>query len=103
MSFASRYSAADAAVNEIIQDGNRLGDVQRHVLVALLRHGQWPGGWVWDTDSGTRRVLVSLVRRGFVQPHTDTTGPRPYTIYTPAPDVADRFELYLTRYGAKQS
>lgn len=69
-----------------------LGLIQQEVYAALKRHGSWaPGcGWLWDTYSGTRRVLDSLVRRGYA---TSTKGQggdkilyRP--IHTPIPPIA---------------
>lgn len=44
----------------------KLGSKQREVLDSLRRHGSWHRrcGWVWDTISGTERVLNSLVRAG---------------------------------------
>jgi DNA-binding IclR family transcriptional regulator len=62
-----------------------LGETQADVLDSLKRHGQWYErcGWVWDTPSGTRRVLESLVRRGLV-----TKGPLSWApsldVYRPA-------------------
>ena len=49
-----------------------LGEIQRGVLATMVdvrRDGEWwPGcGWVWDTYSGTVRVLDSLCRRGLVE------------------------------------
>ena len=47
----------------------KLGKNQRAMLDCLKRHnGYWHSGcgWYWDTDSGTRRILDSLVRRGLV-------------------------------------
>jgi uncharacterized membrane protein len=48
-----------------------LGDKQKHVLEALERHGgRWNSykhGWVWDNTSGTKRILDSLVKRGYVE------------------------------------
>lgn len=36
-----------------------LGKTQQDVLDSLIEHGSWKGvgrsGWVWDTDSGTKR------------------------------------------------
>ena len=45
-----------------------LGKTQVHVLRTLKNHESWSrwSGWVWDTQSGTRRVLESLVKRGLV-------------------------------------
>ena len=46
-----------------------LGRVQEHVLRALSEFGSWHPrcGWLWDTDSGTARIMESLVRRGLVE------------------------------------
>jgi len=43
-----------------------LGEVQLGCLDALERVGKFPGAWKWDTMSGTRRVLDTLVNRGLV-------------------------------------
>jgi hypothetical protein len=45
----------------------KLGRLQQEVYAALKRHGSWSlgCGWLWDTYSGTRRVLDSLVRAGY--------------------------------------
>lgn len=44
-----------------------LGETQKSVLSSLDR-GPWHEwcGWIWDTPSGTRRILNSLVKRGLV-------------------------------------
>lgn len=46
-----------------------LGEVQKGVLSALRRHGEWScrAGWVWDTRRRTERILESLVKRGLVE------------------------------------
>lgn len=46
----------------------KLGRVQEAVLRSLTVHGGWHDGcgWVWDTPSGTIRVLETLVKRGLV-------------------------------------
>jgi len=46
-----------------------LGDNQRSVLKALQRHGSYRrgGAWVWNSWSGTERILESLVKRGLVE------------------------------------
>ncbi|USC17073.1 hypothetical protein [Rhodococcus sp. 11-3] len=69
---------------------DRLGDRQRSVLEALLDHGQWYAGcgWVWDTVSGTDRVMRSLVRRGLAE---QTTGGG-YVRYMPAASLAEKME-----------
>jgi hypothetical protein len=46
-----------------------LGDTQLNVLRALRDHqGRWHSscGWYWSTDSGTRRILETLVQRCLV-------------------------------------
>lgn len=47
-----------------------LGDRMHGVLQSLSNHGKYPGGWVWDTHSGTIRTLERLRLRGLV----DRTG-----------------------------
>lgn len=49
--------------------GRKLGETQRSVIHALDQHGAWqhPCGWVWDTPSGTVKILESLRRRGLVR------------------------------------
>lgn len=46
----------------------KLGDNQRSVLVALADHGRWYAGcgWIWDGNSGTVRILDTLIRRRLV-------------------------------------
>lgn len=46
-----------------------LGERQRHVLWALLRHGSWSvgAGWHWDGPGLTAAILDSLVRRDLVE------------------------------------
>jgi hypothetical protein len=63
----ARHKAAQAVVDELVQNGNRLGVTQRGVLRALLEHRAYPSAWVWDTPAGTVRVLNGLVKRGLVQ------------------------------------
>jgi hypothetical protein len=45
--------------------GQKLGASQIGCLRALCKIGQWPGGWLWNCESGTIKILDSLVRRGF--------------------------------------
>lgn len=52
-----------------------LGKNQIGCLQSLARHGGWPGGWYWENDSTTARILDSLVKRGLVT----HTAPRPKT------------------------
>lgn len=44
----------------------KLGNSQRYVLKALKKHRGWYPmcGWIWNTRSGTIRILDSLVKRG---------------------------------------
>jgi hypothetical protein len=51
----------------------KLGRVQQDVYAALKLHGSWSlgCGWLWDTYSGTQRVMDSLVRAGYA---TSTEG-----------------------------
>ncbi len=48
----------------------KLGCNQKGVMDALRDHGPWqkiyPCGWIWDTRSGTIKILDSLVKRGLV-------------------------------------
>jgi len=49
----------------------KLGHVQRDLLLALYEHGKWVDhprtGWVWNTISGTRKILNTLVDRSLVE------------------------------------
>jgi hypothetical protein len=66
-----------------------LGVNQIEVLKALKKHGDWPGGWVWDNPSLTRKILNSLVRRGLVEVtsvRSLRTGDL-YDVYTPKADA----------------
>lgn len=51
------------------RNDKNLGVNQQGVLRSLREHGPYrPGcGWLWDTPSGTVRILESLVRRGLVE------------------------------------
>lgn len=46
----------------------KLGDAQLHCLTFLGKDSTWRyggiNGWLWDTPSGTRRILDKLVQRG---------------------------------------
>lgn len=42
-----------------------LGETQRSVLRSLAK-SRYPGGWLWDTHSGTVRILESLYQRCLV-------------------------------------
>jgi hypothetical protein len=46
-----------------------LGSLQRNVLSSLIEYKGWQVrcGWVWDTQSNTKKILDSLVTRGFVR------------------------------------
>jgi hypothetical protein len=40
------------------------------VLQSLREHGSWSDrwcGWLWDTTSGTTRILETLVKRGLAR------------------------------------
>lgn len=54
----------------------KIGKVQAEVLRCLKDHGQWfrGCGWVWNTHSGTERILDSLVKRGLVETGTHWSG-----------------------------
>ena len=62
----------------------KLGETQRRVLKSISYHGGWDAagrcGWLWDTNSGTLRIVESLVRRGLVTLEQQT-GKRRYTCY----------------------
>jgi len=53
-----------------------LGPIQRQVLSSLKQHGYWyPGygcGWTWDTPSNTRKIMESLVKKGYAKTGTLT-------------------------------
>lgn len=46
----------------------KLGEVQKQVLSSLEHFGSWYSGfgcgWMWDTPSGTKRIMDSLVKKG---------------------------------------
>jgi len=48
-----------------------IGKVQIEVLKSLIEFNGWNdsgrSGWVWNTTSGTKKIMESLVRRGLVQ------------------------------------
>lgn len=52
----------------------KLGCNQFACLDSLIRHGAWPGGWVWDNRSGTIRILDSLVKRGMAETYVPEPG-----------------------------
>jgi hypothetical protein len=81
MTTADKYALARKAVEAVnARPGRKLGSTQEGVLRALIRHGRFPGGWVWNTRSETERALESLVKRGVVErterPMTDYAGRR---------------------------
>lgn len=45
-----------------------IGDTQIHMLKSLYEHRGWHGGcgWIWNTVSGTIRILEALTKRGLV-------------------------------------
>lgn len=47
----------------------KLGTRQVAVLKALISHKGWQYrcGWMYDTPSGTKKTLDSLVKRGYVK------------------------------------
>jgi hypothetical protein len=49
------------------QSRRKLGRVQVAVLKALLERGSYPGGWLWNNQSGTVKILESLHKRGLVE------------------------------------
>jgi hypothetical protein len=58
-----------------------LGETQQDVLDSLREHGGYwhPGcGWLWDTHSGTVKIMESLLKRGLV---TKTKTPTTYDFY----------------------
>lgn len=64
----------------------RLGQNQAAVLRALRQHGIWYGGgfgcgWNWTNESGTRKILDSLVRRGLVSRADAHIGGRDRIVY----------------------
>lgn len=82
MSYADRYALARKAVAAVdAKGGRKLGANQRGVLSALVVHGNWPSGWIWENRSSTVNLLESLAKRGIVEvterPMTDYRG-RPY-------------------------
>lgn len=46
----------------------RLGKTQKLVLESLKEHGAWGYsgcGWLWDTWGNTKRIMDSLVAKGY--------------------------------------
>lgn len=67
-----------------------MGETQREVLRSLAKpsRGFWYSGcgWLWDTPSGTRKIMETLLKRGLV---TKTMVP-----YTHTPDCTyPRYDL----------
>lgn len=63
----------------------KLGDLQVQLIKSLLLHGSWRDSdrewWYWNTRTGTRRILDSLVKRGIVRREpADINGPAIYTL-----------------------
>ena len=58
-----------------------LGARQYSVLKSMAdsRSGQWFAGcgWIWDTNTGTQKILESLERRGLVERIEDEDEPMP--------------------------
>jgi hypothetical protein len=46
-----------------------LGKIQSNVLSSLIEYKGWQErcGWIYDTSSNTKKVLNTLVTRGFVR------------------------------------
>jgi hypothetical protein len=46
-----------------------MGSTQESILACIVKHGSWHTscGWVWDTHGNTKKVLRTLMRRGFVE------------------------------------
>lgn len=55
----------------------KVGHVQLALLECLASRGLWYSGcwWHWDTTSGTRTLLESLVRRGLVERVKESVAP----------------------------
>ena len=66
--------------------GRALGERQEACLRSLREFGCWHrrGSWTWDTDSGTTRIMESLVRRGLVVKRHEGRG----TVYYPTKEDA---------------
>ena len=67
----------------------KLGSTQKNILASLREHGAWTDSqrpsWVWSTVGGTRKAMISLVRRGLV--HVEKGGGtfmgQPVDVYYP--------------------
>lgn len=51
-----------------------LGPHQIECLKLLRKHGTFPGGWVYDTPSGTVKILESLAHRGLAETYRVSDG-----------------------------
>jgi len=62
-----------------------LGKNQVAILQSLRRHGYWQknAGWIWDTKSGTQKLMDGLVARGLVKVEKTDDGHDRYTAITP--------------------
>jgi hypothetical protein len=56
-----------------------LGSTQIKVLKSLVKRGSWYAGcgWMWDTRSGTERLMEALVKKGVATKATATIRYRP--------------------------
>ena len=102
--YTARNKASQAVVDELLQDGAKLGKTQQGVLRSLLAHRTYPGGaWVWSTPSATERVLDTLVKRGLVQDMSRRsdlpTKEFDQLRYEPTPRLQARFARYLALYA----
>jgi hypothetical protein len=63
----------------------KLGERQEAVLRSLREYGRWHQrcGWVWDSASGTERILETLIRRGLVRKRKCKVGFSTLTVYYP--------------------
>lgn len=66
----SRMTMAQVDALRAMPEYVKCGKVQRLVVESLCDAGCWfPGcGWVWDTPSGTERVVRSLCTRNMARP-----------------------------------
>lgn len=61
----------------------QLGDTQKTVLALMKQHGGYwylGCGWLWDTPSGTDKILKSLVKRGLATFSTNAQGVQRYDL-----------------------
>ncbi len=67
----------------------KLGSTQKNILDSLREHGSWIDSqrpsWVWSTVGGTRKAMISLVRRGLarVDEGGETWMNKPVDVYYP--------------------